>query len=271
MSKRTLLKLVQDLGASVSSDEIDSLDETTETTDIATFLRMAFDEVLARRDWEFLKNRIRTLDDRDAGDTQINRLRLPSDASGMSRLVVRYRNPLDVREEIFSDLRYMDPWEFVKHTQSANENDANVVTVLNDDGVSSLIFNDRVPTHFTSFDEEHLWFDAYEASRGTGNITGDVVIITDIIPVMDWTDPTATLPIPERMEMLVFNEALQICAVRLRQTADPTAQRVANRQYVKMRDLEPKVNRDEQEINYGRRGRGSGLRSNSDSFNSKVR
>lgn len=256
MAKRNLLKLVQDLGASVSSDVIDTLDETDESLDIGTFLRMAFDAALSRRDWEFLKNRVRTLDARDVGDTQINRLKLPPDVSGMSRLVVRYRNPIPARDEVFTDLNYMDPWEFVQHTQQANENDANVTTVLNDDGVSSLIFNDRVPSFFTSFDEEHIWFDAYEASRGTGNIVGDVVIITDIIPVMDWTDPTATLPVPERMEMYIFNEALNICAVRLRQTADPTAQREANRQYVKMRDLEPKVNRDELEIDYGRkRGR----------------
>ncbi|MEE8598906.1 MAG: hypothetical protein V3S69_05270, partial [Dehalococcoidales bacterium] len=168
MAKKTILKLVQDLGSSISSDEIDTLDETLEATDILMYLRMAFEEVIARRDWEFLKNRLRTLDDRDVGDTQINRLRLPADASSLSDITVRYRNPAGSRDEVFSDLIYLAPWDFLVQTQGGNEEDANVDVILNDDGVTALINNDRAPTYFTSFDEEHLNFDAYDATKGTG-------------------------------------------------------------------------------------------------------
>lgn len=253
MAKRTLLQLVQDIGTLIGSDEIDELYETQETVDILAILRMTFNNVIARRDWEFTKNQPRLLDDRDVGDTQINRLNLPTDVAQLSTLRVRYRSPVDGRNEVFKDLQYLSPSDFLTLVQEGNENDSNIDTILNDDSVPMLIRNDVDPTYYTSFDEDHIWFDAYDSARGTGNLSADAVIFATIIPSMDWTDANATLPVPERMELLIFEEAVVSCAARIRQVNDPLAARQATIHHNKLREQEARVNRDTEEIDYGRR------------------
>jgi hypothetical protein len=111
------------------------------------------------------------------------------------------------------------------------------------------------PTYYTSFDEEYLYFDAYDVTRGVGNLIADSVIVGHIKPTVDFTDPAATLPIPERMHSLVLNETIATANYRLRQTADPRSERLARRQNIKMRELEPRTQRDESVANYGRRTR----------------
>ena len=255
MANKTLLEIVQIVGRCISSDEIDELDETTEASDILAFVKMAFEDVIDRREWEFTKHQVRALDAREAGDTQINRLIIPLEIMQLSGLFVRYRTPVDGRTHIFKELCYLSPHEFLVHVQQGNENDSNITTILNDDGVPMLIRNDIPPTYYTSFDEYHIWFDAYDSSLGTGNRAGDAVILGNFFPLVNWGSGSATLPVPERVERLIVNEAISIAAVRLRQTADPIANRNAQRIFNRLRESEPRVYKDTDEINYGRRKR----------------
>jgi len=253
MAKRTILKLIQDLGAAIGSDEIDTLDETIEASEIADILEQTVTEVISRKRWEFLKDRIRQLDDRAGGSTQLNTLVIPSDVTRVNCL--RYRDTNNTAITTFLDLTYMQPCEFIEFVQARNSTDSNITAIANDDGVLINVLTDNAPTRWTSFDEENITFDAYDASVGTGNLIADSVIIADIVPVIDYTDPTATLKLPERMETLIFNEALSYCNYRLRQTRDPRADRIARRQHISLREQEHITNKDIQEANHGRRSR----------------
>lgn len=253
MAKRNILQLVQQLGEGIGSDEIDSLDETIEASEIATILAQTVTEVISRKRWEFIKDRVRQLDERLGGSTQLNTLVIPSDVTRINCL--RYRDTNNDTITSFIDLTYMQPCEFMEFVQSRNSADANITAIANADGVLINVLTDNAPTRWTSFDEETITFDAYDATVGTGNLITDSVIIADIVPVIDYTDATATLKVPERMETLIFNEALSTCNYRLRQTADPRADRLARRQHISLRENEHITNKDTQESNYGRRSR----------------
>jgi hypothetical protein len=250
MTKRTILKLVQDLGAGIDSDEIDALDETIEVTDITTILSQTLKEVLDRKTWEFMKDKVRQLDDREGGSAQLNTLLIPDDVNRISCL--RYK---DGNTGKFGDLIYLTACEFLDMVQTRDGTLPEVVEIVNADGVTLNTFSDRVPVHWTSFDEVTITFDAYDISQGDGNIAADSVIIADVVPVTDFTDPTAVLNIPERMESLVFNEALSTCNYRLRQTADPRTDRLARRQHISLRENEHVTKKDTTEKTYGRRSR----------------
>ena len=253
MAKRTILQLVQQLGEAIGSDEIDTLDETIEASEIATILEQTVTEITSRKRWEFTKDRVRQLDNRAGDSTQLNTLVIPSDVTRISCL--RYRDTSNTSVTTFLDLLYMQPCEFIEYVQARDSSDANITAIPNDDGVLINVLTDNTPTRWTSFDEETITFDAYDASLGAGNLIVDSVIIADIVPVIDFTDPTATLKVPERMETLVYNEALSTCAIRLRQTVDPKAERVARRQHISLRENEHITNKDTKERNYGRRSR----------------
>lgn len=249
MAKKTLLRIVQLIGQAISSDEIDTLGETIEADEILDILEMTYDEILDRREWEFLKDRTLRLKTRDVSDTKIYNLGIPSDVTALQ--TVKYRDDNDK----FPTMEYVEPVTFIERLDGRNPDNANVTPVANDDGVLLNIITDAPPTFYTSFDEENLSFDAHDSTRGTGNLPGDSVIIANIKPVMDFTDPTAKFPIPERMGTLLLNEAISTAAVRLRQAQDPRSERISSRQHIRLRELEPITQKDLQVKLHGRKTR----------------
>ena len=191
------------------------------------------------------------MDVRAGGSTQLNTLVIPSDVTRITCL--KYRTDSTVEDYI--QLEYVTACEFVDRVQSRNPANADITTIVNDDGVNLFIVNDKAPQYWTSFDEENISFDGFDRTRGTGNLIADSVIIADIVPVVDFTDPAGTLPVPQRMETLIFNEAISTCALRLRQSVDPKAETIAKRQHRALREQLHVTNKDQQEANYARRSR----------------
>lgn len=247
MAKKTLLRLVQLIGERIGSDEIDTLDETIEATEIVSILELTFDEILDRRDWEFLRDRTLRLKNRAVTDTKIYNLDIPSTVTALQ--CVKYRDDFGK----FPEMEYLAPCEFIERLDGRDILQDNVTEIANDDGVLLRIITDQPPTFFTSFDEETVSFDAHDATRGTGNQAVDSIILANIKPVMDFTDPTAIFPIPERMGTLLLNEAMATAGVQLRQVSDSRAERIARRQGIKLRELEPITRRDQQVKRHGRR------------------
>ena len=246
MAKRTILKLIQELGAGLGSDEIDSLDETIEASDIMTILEQTYQEVLNRKTWEFMKGHIRQL---DADATYANVLAIPDDVIKIEKITYR-----DTTGK-FADVQYLSAEEFMMIVQSRNTVNANITAINNADGVAINVRTDATPAYWTSFDEVTVTFDSFDSSVAAENLATDSVIISDVMPVTDFTNPAGVLNIPERMETLVFNEALSTCNYRIRQTADPRTDRIARRQGISLRRNEIKTKSDIKEATYGRNSR----------------
>ena len=249
MAKKTILQFVQEIGSAISSDEIDELDESTETTDIQTILKQTFEEIISRKTWKFTKDRPRQLDVRTS--TLKCNLTIPLDVTRIQCLKYADTNG-KLRE-----LDFLEPCDFVTKTYERNPELDMVDTILNADGVPLYIINDTPPRYWTSFDETEVTLDAYETTRSDGVVHTDSVIIATITPVVDWENPVALIPIPERMEVLLLNEAIATANYRLRQTRDPRSERIASRQNISLRENEPKTKDIEQEKTYGRRKRSS--------------
>jgi hypothetical protein len=250
MAKKTILQIVQTVGQRIGSDEIDSLDETIESLEIVGVLAGVYEEVISRKSWEFLRGHVRQLDAIDVLSTQFNTLLIPDDVTRVECL--RYRDDNN-SVETYTELTYLSAADFVTKVHARNSAATEVTTIINDDGVRLFVYNDRAPVYWTSFDETTITFDGYDVTRGNGNLASDSVIICDIVPAVDFTDPAAVLPVPQRMETLIINEAISTAAVSLRQTSDPKAEQVIRRQHAALRELEPTTRRDTKEKHYGRR------------------
>jgi hypothetical protein len=196
-----------------------------------------------------MKDKVRQLDDRLPGSNQLNTLLIPDDVTLIKCL--RYKDD----NGKFYDVTYLQACDFLTKLQSRTATQDDIDVIVNSDGVALNAKNNIVPQYWTSFDEETITFDAYNLATGNGNLIADSVIIADVMPSTDFTDPEAVLNIPERMETLVFNEALVTCNYRIRQTRDPRADRVARRQGISLRENEHKTNKDKQVRRYGRQSR----------------
>ncbi len=246
MAKRNILQLVQQLGEGIGSDEIDTLNETIEASDIASILEQTYHEVLNRKTWEFMKGHIRQLEASPAGD---NVLTIPVDVIKIEKIT--YRDATG----FFVDVTYLSAEDFMMIVQARNTANANTIAIVNAAGVSINVRTDATPLYWTSFDEATVTFDAYDSDIAAENLATDSVIISDVMPVTDFTDPAEVLNIPERMETLVFNEALSTCNYRIRQTADPRTDRIARRQGISLRRNEVITKTDIKEATYGRNSR----------------
>lgn len=247
MAKKTLLKIVQLIGERIGSDEIDALGETIEVDEILSILEMTYDEILDRKDWEFMTDRTLRLKTIAVTDTKLYNLDIPSSVVGIQ--VLKYR---DLNGK-FPTITYMEPDEFLTLLDGRNPADDNVTAIANADGVLFNIKTDKAPGFYTSFDEATISFDSYDDTRGTGVQAGDSIIIANIKPVMDFTDPLATFPIPERMQTLLINEAMASAGIQLRQIQDPRAERIARRQHIKLREVEAVTQKNNQVKRHGRR------------------
>ena len=246
MAKRTILQLVSQLGEGIESDEIESLNETIEASDIANILEQTYKEILNRKTWEFMKGHIRQL---EASTLGANVLTIPADVLKVEKITYKDSNGF------FVDVTYLSAEDFMMIVQARNTANDNTIAIVNAAGVSINVRTDATPLYWTSFDEATVTFDAYDTALGIENLPTDSVIISDVMPVTDFTDPLAVLNIPERMETLVFNEALSTCNYRLRQTADPRTDRIARRQNISLRRNEVKTKTDIKEATYGRTSR----------------
>lgn len=245
MAKMTLLEMTQKILSSMDSDEIEAITDTVEAQQVVDILDQTYEELLDRRDWEYLKHRTRTLDAvAGGGKTQ---LQIPSDVVHVE--LVRYHNFDTSRPK---DVLYKAPDEFLRLTQNRDSTESSMESITVDDGVSIVVQNDRVPNFWTSFDEDTIWFDAYDSSNEAALVGSNSTILAEIRPAFDATNGTFVADMPSRMFTLFFNEAKSLAWLEIKQEANPKAEQIARRHYIKLRELERRTVKDKEVQTYGR-------------------
>jgi len=248
--KRTLLQMVTEVAANISSDEVSTLaTDSIEVQDILRLTKNALEDLLNRNEWEFLRDQPMLL---EAG-TALNQLTIPTNVRKIQ--TVKYRRLEGGAQTGFTTLRYMLPAEFLERLQKNKPTDANTDTVTIG-GVEAYIRNNKQPRYWTSFDELTVHFDSYDAAQNASGIdAADSAILATVH--MDWTgsdDETWIAPIPQNVFTLWLQEATADCSVKLRQAEDSREERKSRRSYIQQIRKEPVTHKDEgsQGVNYGR-------------------
>jgi hypothetical protein len=244
MAKLTYLQMVQFILSSMDSDDVSTITETIESQQVADIIEETFYEILDRREWEFLKHRLRQLDLPTAGVK--NQLDIPADVTHVE--CVRYK---DFDTGKFKDVTYLSPKDFVEITQNRDTSQSNIEAVTISDAVTLSVFNDRVPVYWTSFDEDTIFFDALDTGTEATLTIANSQILAQVQPTITQAD--ATIPeLPSRMFSFFLHEAKSACWLQLKQEGNPKSEQIARRQYIKLRELERRTVKDLEEIDYGR-------------------
>ena len=245
MAKHTLLKMTQLILSSMDSDEVETITETVESDQVVKVIGRVFEELLDRREWEFTKHRPRQLDDDVTNPVTV--LDIPDDVMHVEE--VRYK---DFDNSDFVLLEYVSPAEFVQRTKNRDTTQSNIVSVTISDGVTTGVYNDRVPTFYTSFDEETLAFDAYDSANEALLQGSNSAILAQIRPAFTESD-SFVAGFPQRMFSLYLHEAMSLAWIELKQEAHPKAEQIASREYKKLKQLERRVTKDVEMVDYSRR------------------
>ena len=224
--KKTLLEIVQSILNDLDSDEVNSIDDTVEASQVAQIVRSCYEELISNRNWPHLKKLVQL---EASGElAKPNYMKLPD---GIKELISFKYNKQDVGETKiqYLDVTYKYPDEFLTLINNRNSTNANVQTVTDKSGVSLLILKDKTPEYWTSFDDEYLVCDSYDADVDSTLQKSKTQAIAYIEPV--WQQDDSFIPdLPSEAFSLLIEESKSTAFLVLKQMANQKAEQKANRQ-----------------------------------------
>lgn len=249
--KYTLLEMVQDILNDMDADSVNSIDDTIESQQVAQILKTCYQEMMSNRNWPHQK-RLMNLE-AVADITRPNVLRIPDPVKELVYFEYdKYKqgNPV----QTFQEVKWKEPESFLRYVSVRQQNNNNVMPVTLSNGISILIFNDVAPTYWTSFDDEFIVADSYDAGVD-GTLQRHKTRVTAY--VMDkWEHRDDFVPkIPVDAYSALLAEAKSTAFIALKQMANQKEEQKAQRQQRWLSRKAWRANGGVKYQNYGRKGR----------------
>lgn len=231
MSK-TLLKVVQEVLASISGDEVDSITDTVEASDVASVVEACFEEIVTA-DSDRENSNLFTLT--AIGVSKPTMLERPEEVLKINWF--RY----DVREDgdpypCWRDLQFLSIEDFTLMTLNLpSESDTTIESFSHTVNGSTLTFyirNDRAPTYFTTLDDTTILCDAYDSEVDTSLQESKTLCFGEIAVEFEKTDGFV-IPFDTKTTLKLVEKAKARASVEIRQTQNPAAEKVARRLHVR--------------------------------------
>lgn len=159
MAKKTLLDIVQEILSDMDSDEVNSINDTVESLQVARVVRSTFDNVITGREYPHKNTLLKLQASLDV--TKPTHMKLPENVIELLSLNYNKKKLSDTKEK-YSKVTYVSPDEFILKTNYRDSSADNVLVVEEAD-VDLFILTDTAPSFFTSFDDEWLVFDSYDS------------------------------------------------------------------------------------------------------------
>ncbi len=248
MAKYTALELVSEMLSAIGSDEVEAIDDTTEARQAYDQLKIAYDELIASRQWEFRRQNF--LLDSYQRSAQPTRFTIPSQVSEI--VYLKYNG---------KELYYLMPREFQSLSDERTSGDSNVVSFVYN-GANVRVMNDRAPRYWTSFDDEVIFFDAFETDEETtgfmtsAKCSGYGVVDVCKFPTSDIADEFIP-ELPEKFFPLLRAMARERAFFYLKQMDTPSDTRFIRKQKIHLNKTEARTRRGtgivQDTPDYGRR------------------
>ena len=178
MAKMTLLQMVQEILEAIDENPVNDISDTPAASKVSKIVRQVYDQEFAYGDWPHLRyiGQLTGLGD----VTKPTVLKIPDAVARLEEVRYKYTDDNgNLRHPVITHIE--DPQEFLDLVMSRTSSDSEVETCIvpSVDTVSVLVYNDRQPKYWTTFDDEYIVMDAYdstvEASLQGANTLGNNV------------------------------------------------------------------------------------------------
>ena len=159
MAKLTLLEIVQDILNDLDSDEVNSINDSVESLQVAQIVKTTYSNIIDGKHWPHLYELFRF--DALGSTTRPNYLKIPETIVDITWCKYNTRKTTDTKD-MFTELVYKTTEEFLNIVDKRNSSASNVQQVSDFSGVVLNIFNNKAPQYFTSFDDEYIIFDSFD-------------------------------------------------------------------------------------------------------------
>lgn len=249
MAKMNLLEIVQDILSDMDSDEINSINDTLESVQVAQIVKTTYYNILDGKDFPFLYELFQLS---TSGTTaRPTHMRIPDTIMDLDWIKYNVRKSTDTRDK-FQKIQYKSPEDFVEITDKRISSDSNISTITDASGIKIYIYKDRAPTYFTSFDDDYLVFDAYDSAVETTLQNSKTQCHGK--KNVSFTLSDAFIPdLPVQMFSYLLSEAKSTAFLTLKQMANPKAEQISVSQKRRMSQEAWKLRNGISYPHYGRK------------------
>lgn len=250
MAKKTLLDIVQDILSDMDSDEVNSINDTVESLQVARVVRSTFDNVITGREYPHKNTLLKLQASLDV--TKPTHMKLPENVIELLSLNYNKKKLSDTKEK-YSKVTYVSPDEFILKTNYRDSSADNVLVVEEAD-VDLFILTDTAPSFFTSFDDEWLVFDSYDSlvdstlqeskTQCFGKVQPEFLMEDDFIP-----------DLPIQLFPYFINEAKSTAFLVVKQMPNQKAEQHSVSQRRRMSQDAWRLTKGIQRPDYGRRSK----------------
>jgi len=183
-AKMTLLEIVQDVLNDIDSDEVNSISDTVEATQIANVCRSVYYDVITTVD---LPEHTELMAVSGLSDSSRPNY---MDANSVTEIKeLRYNVSETIGELEYKLIDYVSPDEFIQKIVTRDTSQTEVIVVTDPtNGIKLPIINNKMPDYYTSFDDRYLCFDSYDSSVDNTLQTSKVMVLGVKLPSFTVTD-----------------------------------------------------------------------------------
>lgn len=247
--KMTLLDIVIDIMSDMDSDVVNSIDDTDESRQVAQIIKSTYYAMMSNRNWPHLKRAVQI---NSSGDPSLpTHMTLQDEVTELTFINYNKVKTGETRKR-YTPMRWLYPDEFLRKINALNNDADNIDVIIDPTGVELNIYNDRGPTHYTSFDDETLVFNSYDSDVEVTLQSSKVQAQAYMAPM--WAHLDAFIPdLPDEAFTALLEEAKSKCMFKLKQTKDVKAEQEASRQQRWLSRKAWRVNGGVRYPNYGRK------------------
>lgn len=255
MARATLIDLVQRTLSAMDSDEVNSISDTIEATQVADVIRETYLDIVDEYD---LESEHATFNLTASGTTaRPTHMTIPEGYHSIEWLKYDNRSSSSATQRAYVDITFLEPKAFMDLTNSRNNDDSENDVVDDPTGIEILIRNDTNPTYWTTFDGNTIIMDSYDNTIDTTLQSSKTQAYGQQSQELTLSD-TATIDLPQVLYHLLRNQARETCFELYKDGAPIKVTRMAERARTRAQRLRKvtRINRETNDrVNFGRRGR----------------
>lgn len=246
-AKMTLLEIVQDVMNDMDSDEVNSISDTVEATQIANICRSVYYDVITTVD---LPEHTELMTVSGLSDSSRPNY---MDANSVTEIKeLRYNVSETLGELEYKLIDYVPPDEFIQRIVTRDTTQTEVIIVTDPtNGISLPIINNKMPDYFTSFDDRYLCFDSYKASVDNTLQTSKTMVLGVKLPSFTLTD-SAVPDMDDTIFPYYLAEVKSRCLSLLKGGVDPKVEQFARKHRYTQKNNRWKTGEQRILNNYGR-------------------
>ena len=224
--KLSLLEMVQDILSEMDSDEVNSINDTVESVQVAQTIKTCYFEMIGNRNWPHLRKLIQV--EGLATPSMPNYLRVPENVKELVFFKYDKRKLGDTKSTL-QDVLYKEPDSFLRYVSSRNSDNTNVDEITDFSGSKILVLNDVAPTYWTTFDDQHIVTDSYDSTVDTTLQQSKTQALAYVNPT--WSHIDAFIPnLPIEAFPALLAESKSTCFFNIKQMPNQKAEQKSARQ-----------------------------------------